>query len=161
LSVAASPLLFGVAVTFHRTAERGGGDAGITDPYLRFTGGVDRTFSRVPGERFSFIAQYSLDTAREVRGTAGQQELNPLLHPFRHALVLNTMWPFTEFRRFSVKGYLNLEDGDYVLQPEFSWQPKDALTITIGGDVLGGKDHTFFGRFRHNDRIRARLAYAL
>jgi hypothetical protein len=106
------------------------------------------------------IVQYALDTSSSPAGPVSGQQINPLLHPFRHALVVNDLWTFTEFKRLSVKGYVNLEDGDYVVQSEFSWQPADALTIAAGGDVLGGAADTFFGRFQHNDRLRLRLAYA-
>ena len=55
---------------------------------------------------------------------------------------------------------MNLEQGDFVLQPEISWQAIDSMTIVVGGDVLGGRPNTFFGQFRNNDRIRFRISYA-
>ncbi len=143
------------------TADLDPGVIGINDPYFRFSGGVDRTFSRLPiGESLSVIVQYALDTEPRQPGPLNQQEVDPRLHPFRHALVLNNIWKYTEFIRLNLKAYVNLEQGDFVLQPEISWQPIDSMTVVVGGDVLGGRPNTFFGQFRDNDRIRFRISYA-
>ncbi|MFQ5897432.1 MAG: DUF1302 family protein [Candidatus Methylomirabilia bacterium] len=136
-------------------------DSEVGDPYLRFTGGVDRTFSRIPvGQSLFVIVEYALDTELPQRGAANQEEVGGLLHFFRHALLLNTTWKYTEFLRVRLEGFVNLEEGDFVLQPELSWQPMDGMTIVLGGDVLGGRRDTFFGTFRDNDRVRVRISYA-
>ena len=143
------------------TADLDPGVIGTNDPYFRFTGGVDRTFSRLPiVESFTVIVQYALDTEPRPPGPLDQQEVDPRLHPFRHALVVNNTWKYTEFIRLNVKAYVNLEQGDFVLQPEISWQPIDSMTVAVGGDVLGGRPNTFFGQFRDNGRIRFRISYA-
>ena len=142
------------------TADLDPGVVGVNDPYIRFTGGVDRTFSRLPvGESLSVIVQYALDTEPRSPGPLDQQEVDPRLHPFRHALVVNNTWKYSEFIRLNLKAYVNLEQGDFVFQPEISWQPIDSMTVIVGGDVLGGASNTFFGRFRDNDRIRFRVSY--
>jgi len=141
------------------TADLPAGVAGNNDPYFRFTGGVDRTFPALPiGESLWAILQYAPEPPP--RGPLNRQEVNPRLHPFRQAVVANAVWKYTEFIRLSFKGYVNLERGDFVLQPEFSWQPIDSMTIVVGGDVLGGETNTFFGQFRDNDRVRFRVSYA-
>ncbi len=141
------------------TADLGPGISG-NDPYFRFTGGVDRTFSRLPiGESLSIILQYALDTEPRQPGPINQQVVDPRLHPFQHALMVNNIWKYTEFIRLNAKGYVNLEQGDYVIQSEVSWQPIDSMTVVVGGDVLGGRANTFFGQFRHNDRVRFRVSY--
>jgi hypothetical protein len=132
----------------------------VDDPYLRFTGGVDRTFSAVPaGQSLLVILQYALDAELPSRGRSNQQEVGGLLHPFRRAFLLNSTWNLTEFVKVRLKGFVNLEDGDYVLQPELSLQPIDAMSIVLGADFLGGARDTFFGRFRDNDRVRMRISY--
>ncbi|MFQ5830124.1 MAG: DUF1302 family protein [Candidatus Methylomirabilia bacterium] len=135
-------------------------DGEVDDPYLRFTGGVDRTLSGIPvGQSLFLILEYALDTELPPRGPSNQEEVGGLLHFFRHALLLNGSWKYTEFLRVKLKGFVNLEEGDFVLQPEVSWQPMDAMTIVIGADVLGGSRTSFFGTFRDNDRLRARISY--
>jgi hypothetical protein len=135
-------------------------DRNVDDPYLRFSGGVDRTFSPLPvGESLFVILQYSLDTELPARGRANQDEVGGLRHFYRHALLLNSTWKYTEFIQAKLKAFVNLEDGGFVLQPEIAWQPLDAVTIVLGGDVVGGRRSTFFGQFRDNDRIRLRISY--
>jgi len=53
-----------------------------------------------------------------------------------------------------LQGIVNAEKGDYLLQPEFSWQLADGLNLTFGADILGGGEDTFLGFFESNDRIR-------
>ncbi|MBI3824594.1 MAG: hypothetical protein HY294_01190 [Candidatus Rokubacteria bacterium] len=143
------------------TRDVAGGVQGINDPYLRFTGGVDRTFTRLPlGESLLVVLQYALDTEPRPRGPLTQQEVDPRLHPFRHAVTAKSTWKYDEFIRLSAKGYVNLEQGDFVIQPEISWQPRDAMMLVVGGDVIGGRRSTFFGQFRDNDRIRFRVSYS-
>jgi hypothetical protein len=132
----------------------------VDDPYLRLVVGVDRTFSQIPvGQSVFVILQYALDTELPQRGPSNQSEVGGLRHFFRHALLLNSTWKYTEFVRVSVKGFVNLEEGDFVLQPALSWQPMDGMTLTLGGDVLGGRRGTFFGTFRDNDRVRVTISY--
>jgi hypothetical protein len=142
------------------TSDPGSNDPEVDDPYLRVVGGVDRTFSRIPvGQSLLVIAQYALDTELPRRGRSNQREVGGLRHSFRHALLLNSTWKYTEFIRAEMKGLVDLEEGDFVLQGQLSWQPADAMTIRLGGDVLGGDRGTFFGRFRDNDRVRVSVSY--
>jgi hypothetical protein len=135
-------------------------DPEVDDPYLRVVGGVDRTFSRIPaGQSLFVILQYALDTELPQRRPSNQREVGGLRHFFRHALLLNSTWKYSEFIRVNVKGFVNLEEGDFVLQSGLSWQPMDAMTLTLGGDVLGGNRGTFFGTFRENDRVRVSISY--
>ena len=48
-------------------------DPEIDDPYFRFTGGVNRTFSRIPvGESLFVILQYGIDAELPQRGASNQ-----------------------------------------------------------------------------------------
>ncbi len=136
------------------------GVSGINESYFRLTAGMDRTFYRLPfGQNLALIVQYALDTEPRQPAAIDQQDVDPRLHPFQQALVVNTIWKYNEFVRFNVKGYVNVLQGDYLLQSEASWQPIDAVTLVVGADVLGGRPNTFFGQFRENDRIRFRVSY--
>jgi hypothetical protein len=143
------------------TAGLPSGVSGTNDSYFRLTTGVDRSFSRLPlGESLAVIAQYALDTAPRQPGAFGEQEVDPRLHPFRHALVVHSIWKYSEFLQVNLQGYVNLVEGDYLLKSELSWKPFDPVTVVVGGDVLGGRPNTFFGQFRENDRVRVRVAYS-
>jgi hypothetical protein len=145
---------------YTRTTDANADNPEVDDPYLRFTGGVGRTLSTTPvGETLSVIVQYALDTELPQRGPPNQEERAGLRHFYRHAGVVNATWKYSEFLRLNTKGFLNLEDVDFALQTELSWQPVDALTLAVGADVFGGRRRTFFGRFRDNDRVRFKVSY--
>ena len=146
---------------YTRTTDLAPGVTGVNDPYLRVTAGIDRTFSHPGlGESLTLIAQYALDTEPGKAGPIGSQDVDPWLHPYRQAFVLHTIWQLSEGFQVQLRGYLNLVQKDFVLQPEISWKPRDATTILLGGASLGGRTDTFFGQYRDNDRVRLLIAYA-
>lgn len=51
-------------------------------------------------------------------------------------------------------------DEDYLLNPEASYKLTDELSLTVGGNVFGGKDDfTPFGQLEKNDNMYANLRY--
>lgn len=145
---------------YTRTTDLDPGTTGVNDPYVRFTGGADRTISSTTSaQSLLFGIQYALDTEPEQPGPLDTQEVNPWLHPFRQALVVNSTWKFTDAVQLDFKGYVNLVENDYLVQPQIVWTPIDAMTIVVGGDALGGQPTTFFGQYRNNDRLRFRISY--
>jgi uncharacterized protein DUF1302 len=142
------------------TTDSGARNPEVDDPYLRFTGGVGRTTRTTPvGESLSVILQYALDEEVPQRGAANQEEFAGLRHFYRHAVAVNATWKYSEFLRLNGKGFVNLEDFDFALQTELSWQPIDAMTLAVGADFFGGRRNTFFGQFRDNDRVRVKVSY--
>lgn len=134
--------------------------AGSRNPsYARLTAGADRTWSGLPvGDSLTVITQYALDTTPATR--AADSAVDPRLHPYRHAAVLHATWRVGGTRQLVVKGYANLQRWDHVMQAEWSWQPWDAVTVAVGGDIIGGPGDAFFGRFARRDRLRLRVAFA-
>jgi hypothetical protein len=146
--------------TYTLTSDLGRDVSGVNDPYFRLVGGIDRAFPRLPvGESLSVGIQYALDTEPRQPGPLDLLDVDRRLHPFQHALVVNTVWTYTEFVKLRLRSYVNLAEGDFLLQPELAWQPIDSMTVVAGADVLGGRPDTFFGRYRHNNRLRLRIAY--
>lgn len=145
---------------YTRTTEPDPRMRGINEPYYRFSGGVDRTISSAGSARsFWFSLQYAFDSEPEQTLPPNRRNVNPWLHPFRHAFIVSSIWKFTEDVQFNLKGYLNVVDDDFVVQPEIAWKPIDSMIIILGGDVIGGETTTFFGRYRDNDRVRLGIAY--
>src|SRR4029077_15553762 len=139
--------------TYTLTSDLGRDVSGVNDPYFRLVGGIDRAFPRLPvGESLSVGIQYALDTEPRQPGPLDLLDVDQRLHPFQHALVVNTVWTYTEFVKLRLRSYVNLGEGDLLLQPELAWQPIDSMTVVAGADVLGGRPDTFFGRYRHNNR---------
>ena len=146
---------------YTRTADLDPGIVGFNDPYLRFTGGADRSFSSSTGPQSASIGlQYAYDSEPKQAEPLATRDIDPLLHPFRHALAVNAQIHFTDALHFNLKGCRNLVERDYLLQEEFVWKPSDAMTIIVGADALGGRPDTFFGRYRKNDRLRIRIAFS-
>ena len=52
----------------------------------------------------------------------------------------------------------NEEDG-YV-RPVVTHKWSDAVTVTLGGNAMWGKDHTFFGQLENNNNVYLRLRYS-
>ncbi|MBI4651887.1 hypothetical protein HY745_11520 [Candidatus Desantisbacteria bacterium] len=129
----------------------------IDDPYVQWVSGIDRTFGRVYRDWvLVLLAQYALDKELPVRGEENQDEsYAKLKHFYRQAGLVNAEIKFSEFNKFSIKSFQNLEKQDYLYQVEYIYKPQDTVEIKIGGDLPGGRKNGFFGYFDKNDRVRA------
>jgi hypothetical protein len=133
----------------------------IDDPYLRFVGGMDRTFARIFSSHDLYLnLQYLLDTEVPRRGSKNQDDVSVRLrHFYEQAVLAQVEYRFTSYTKVTTRSFVNLAQGDYLLQAELSWQPRDAWTWTIGGDFMGGNTGSFFGLYHGNDRVRTRITY--
>lgn len=76
------------------------------------------------------------------------------------ALAAKITYEFTEYTRIEVQGAIDFYQGDdYYVQPQLVHEMTDNFEIAVGIDVLGGPRDTFFGQFRDNDRLFAKLKY--
>jgi hypothetical protein len=143
------------------TADRSGRDPLIDDPYFRFVGGLDRTFSRIISSHDLYLnLQYVLDTEVPRHGVKNQDGVNVRLrHFYEQGLTAHLEYKFSEFKKVVARSFVNLEQGDFLIQTEFNWQPKDAWTWTIGGDFMDGKTGSFFGLYSRNDRLRTSVKF--
>jgi hypothetical protein len=142
------------------TEDRDGTNPLIDDPYLRVVGGLDYTFSLSGDSSLFTILQYAGDfdvPSQSVRNQDSSEDAIRFRHFYRQAALLNSELRLGEFFKIAMKAFVNLEKGDFLLQPEISWVPFDGLSVTAGSDILGGKTDTFFGRFRDNSRARLKL----
>ena len=57
--------------------------------------------------------------------------------------------------------YFSPTDLDFHFRPRFSWNLTDHWTATVGANVFGGENiYTFFGMFRDDNNLYARLRYS-
>jgi hypothetical protein len=84
-----------------------------------------------------------------------------LRHFFKYPLVGELEYRFSQFRMLRSQTFLNLQEGDYVMQLEFRSQPRDAMTWTSGSDLVGGPTGSFLGFLARNDRIGVSLSLHL
>jgi hypothetical protein len=76
------------------------------------------------------------------------------------ALAAKITYEFTEYTRLEVQGAIDFYQGDdYYVQPQLVHEMTDNFEIAVGIDILGGPRNTFFGQFRDNDRLFAKLKY--
>ncbi len=142
------------------TENRNGTDDLIDAPYLRVVGGLDYTWNLFGGTELFAILQYAADLEVPRRREPNQESPSDPIrfrHFYRRAGLLNAELRISEFLKPVLKAFVNLEKGDFVLQPEIRWVPLDGLAVTVGADLLGGGEGTFFGAFRKNSRARAQL----
>ncbi|HET6371768.1 MAG TPA: hypothetical protein VFG76_00530, partial [Candidatus Polarisedimenticolia bacterium] len=145
--------------TYTLTADRGGTEPGVDDPYLRLVAGFDRTHAGFSAAQTVYWnVQYLLDTEAPRRGEKNQADIEPRFrHLYEQGLTWNLEYRFESEVTLAVKGFVNLEDGDYAVRPELTWHPNDALTLSVAADLLAGGAETFFGTFERNDSLRGRL----
>ena len=149
-------------VAYVLTDDPHGRDPEIDDPYLKFVGGLDYSFTDlIKTWDLLVIGQFALDTEVPRRGAPNQDAsgVAALRHFYQYALLGDAELSFSTFSQLNFKGYVNLEDWDYLMMTEFIWKPLDGLALALGADILGGAKDTFFGKFRSNDRIRASITY--
>lgn len=144
------------------TDDPDGDDPRIEDPYFRFVGGIDRHVEDLINTWDVYvILQYALDTGDPVVDPFNPDNLtaSDWRHFYRQAVLANIDFNFDEFKKISIESFVNIEDGDYLIKAEFSWKPIDGLTLTLGGDIMGGAEDTFFGFYDANDRVRIKCRY--
>ena len=148
-------------VAYTLTEDIRGRDPTIDDPYVQWVLGIDYTWVAFFKEwDLWMIVQYALDTELPSRGGTNQNGAgNPLKHFFQNALFSHLKLDFDFFTHLEIKGYINLENGDRLLQPEFQWNPFDGLTLIGGADFMGGPANALFGLYQNNDRIRFSVKY--
>ncbi len=155
-------------ISYTLTEGRSGTEPFADDPYFRFVGGVDRTFSRIIASHDLYInLQYLLDTEPQRRGMNIRDDVDVgindvsirLRHFYEHALLAHLEYKLSEFTKVVARGFVNLEQGDALIQTEFVWQPRDGWTWTIGGDFMDGPAGSFFALYRRNDRLRTSIKY--
>ncbi|MFH1288113.1 MAG: hypothetical protein ABII25_05395 [bacterium] len=148
-----------MAYTF--TKDRKGEKADIDDPYFQLVSGIDHTFDRVIAQINIFIlVEYVLDKELPKKGKENQVE-HSLKHFLRQGIVLNSEFKKDDTKKLNIKWTYNLEKKDYLIQPEFKFIPPQKTTskaskeVYVRADILSGRDGTFFGTFRKNDKIEA------
>ncbi len=127
-----------------------GDDPLVPNSQIRLLAGYQRPF----GDDFSLGAQYYTEIMADHR--AYLNSLPPGFHAqekYRDTVTLRLeqflkyhTWKLTFFSFYSPN------DEDFLLQPQVTHKFSDELSMTLGGNILGGKEETtFLGQFDKND----------
>jgi hypothetical protein len=147
--------------TYTRPGDPSGSHTLDQAPYAMLALGADRTLSRIVGSHDVYLnLQYLFDSAQAPVGEPTAAEFgNPLRHFYRHAMTNLLEYRFDPYRKLVTKAFFNLIEHDYAVQSEFNWKPSDGWTWSVGVDLAGGPQESFFGTYAANDRLRTALTF--
>jgi hypothetical protein len=79
----------------------------------------------------------------------------------RHTITTRlTYRAMQETLTLSVFGFVALEDEDFHLRPAVTRKWTDAVSVTVGANVMAGDDRTFFGQLEDNTNAYLRFRYS-
>lgn len=138
--------------------DRDGTDPTIPNPQTRFLLGYQRQI----WEDFTMGLQYYLEYMHHhgefiqslPAGFPRQDRVRELI-----TLRLTQLYLYQTLR-LSLFGFYSPTDDDYYLIPEIRYNINDAVSVTGGFNIFGGKDATtFFGQFDKDDNIYTHVRY--
>jgi len=139
------------------TADPDGSDPEIDDPYFQYVIGIDRTLSNVIGDNNLFVL---MQWIQEIPKFDTGYHIYDLNHIFQKSISVKLEYESGAFSKISLEGVYNLKKGDYYIHPGFSYQLSDGVELKLTADILGGDSDSFFGSFRDNKRLQARMKYS-
>ncbi len=148
---------------------------GIT-PYLFYVVGIERSFF----ENLSVIVQYvgrfvpnrvdpagALDDPDPIRGRARFLAARETFVINQQLDTVQNGWSLRLDKKFwndtldcELLSLHYIERNDFYLRPKISYELADGWRGTVGGEVFGGPQHSFFGRIRKNTGAFVELAYS-
>lgn len=144
---------------YHITADWEGVDPVVDDPYLQYVLGADYTFDGLlAGKALFVLVEWVGEVQVPGRGTTYRQ--TDLNHVLRRSIVGKADVQIGDFATAGTEGVVNVETRDWWVAPRFEWSFTDGVVVRIELDLLGGSRDTFFGGFRDNRRLHARLKYS-
>ncbi len=136
--------------------DRDGDDPLVENPAFKFLAGYERDL----GSDFKAGLQYQLekmldyDAFLAAGGSTYKDENRHLFSLRLTKLAMNQNFVLSFF------GFYSPSDKDYYMRPKVSYKFTDALSLTLGGNIFGGKhEQTFFGQLKRNDNLYTRLRY--
>ncbi len=144
---------------YYLTEDWDGDDPAVDDPYLQFVLGADCTFADVLGKNDLFILLEWIQEA-QVPDRDTDYRITDLNHAFRKTLVGKADLELGQNLKLTLMGVFNVYSDGWWAQPALEWLVKDGLQLTVLADLLGGPEGSFFGIYRDNKRLHARIRYS-
>lgn len=138
--------------------ENGGGNPNIANSELRALVAHERELLA----SFTLGLQYYLEWLRQYDQLI-QNSPWPQFEreEFRHLITARfTYRLMQETLRLSLFSFYSPSDGDVHFRPALIRNWSDAVTISIGGNIMLGDDHTFFGQLENNSNAYVRIRYS-
>lgn len=157
------PLARGIAnveIGYYDSKEdRDGTDRFIENSSIKYLAG----YSRDMAGDFKIGFQYQLEQLLDYhRYLSSLDPASPQADEFRHLLTFRlTQLLMDQNLNLGLFIFYSPSDEDYHLRPKASYKFTDNLSLTLGGNLFGGKkDHTFFGQLYRNDNVYTRVRYS-
>jgi hypothetical protein len=138
--------------------DRDGTDPFIPNPQVRGLAGYERELWANFNLGLQYYFEYTLDYDSLVANSPTpqweQEEIRHLLTARLTQRLKQDTWTLSLFTYWSP----NEEDG--YARPVITHKWSDAVNITLGGNIMWGDDHTFFGQLENNNNVYLRLRYS-
>lgn len=159
-----TPFKGGIAnaeLAWYEGSDSAGDHPGLPNDQLRFLLGYDRELR----PNFNAAVQYYLEWTQDYSGLKSTWPVaDGRYRPdeYRHLLTLRLTQRLRQDNlTLSLFSYWSPSDRDYYLRPSVNYRVDDHWTLTLGGNLFGGKkSHTFFGQFEDASNLYARLRYS-
>jgi hypothetical protein len=163
-------------VAFVDPGNENGHDVESIVPYLYYVLGVERTFFDNLSVILQYVGRWVPDRIDPKRALA---DADPLRGQLTYAAARETFlvnqqldtvqngWSARIGKRFwndtldcELLSVHYIERNDFFIRPKIAYAVTDAWTLTTGGEVFGGPEHSFFGRIKKNTGAFTELRYS-
>lgn len=110
-------------------------------------------------EQITLVLEYAGESVTEAKKDPNISGSAGYTRPFTNSILTKLIFKFSEEDKIEVGSAININDGDYILQPKWIHKITDSLKFETGVDILNGKDDSFFGKWSRNDRAFTFLTY--
>jgi hypothetical protein len=135
-----------------------GNDPNVPNSQIRGLAGYERELFADFGLGLQYFLEWIQDYDQLIASSAWPQfEPDELRHTFTtrltYRLLLQTL-------TLSLFAFVSPSDEDAYLRPSLSYGWTDAVTITVGGNILFGDETGFFGQLQDNTNAYLRIRYS-
>ncbi len=134
-------------------------EADYDDDFLAFAVGLNRSFyvgSAI--EEIRLTLEY-IDEAFITEKENANRVTSDLARPFRDSVLGEINFVFNEDMGLKIRYAYNLEENDYLFQPQFDYSFSDAFKMEAGLDLIEGDPETFWGNWDSNSRFFSKLKF--
>jgi hypothetical protein len=148
-----------VEAAFHHSLDdEDGDDPFVPNSQLRTLAGYERELFA----NFTAGVQHYLELIQDHDALLANSP-TPQFEPREARHTLTTRLTYRAMQQtltLSLFGFVALEDEDFHLRPAVTRKWSDAVAVTIGGNVMAGDEHTFFGQLEDNTNAYLRFRYS-